>query len=96
MRYVVGKRKRLGLASTFLAERIKPGDEVKVYVQKAHGLAAARSQKPIIMIGPGTGVAPFRAFPHIAALPVRPAKTGCSSAISAATAISSMPTNSTR
>ena len=39
VRYVVGKRKRLGLASTFLAERIKPGDEVKVYVQKAHGFA---------------------------------------------------------
>ncbi len=39
VRYVVGKRKRLGLASTFLAERIQPGDEVKVYVQKAHGFA---------------------------------------------------------
>src|SRR3979411_2929372 len=36
VRYVVGKRKRLGLASTFLAERIKPGDQLKVYVQKAH------------------------------------------------------------
>src|SRR5437660_10397298 len=35
VRYVVGKRKRLGLASTFLAERITPGDELKVYVQKA-------------------------------------------------------------
>src|SRR5712672_4254364 len=39
VRYVVGKRKRLGLASTFLAERIKPGDPVKVYVQKAQGFA---------------------------------------------------------
>ena len=63
VRYVVGKRKRLGLASTFLAERIKPGDEVKVYVQKAHGFALPQDPKtPIIMIGPGTGVAPFRAF----------------------------------
>jgi sulfite reductase (NADPH) flavoprotein alpha-component len=63
VRYVIGKRKRLGLASTFLAERIKPGDEVKVYVQKAHGFALPRDPNtPIIMIGPGTGIAPFRAF----------------------------------
>ncbi|WP_291861672.1 sulfite reductase subunit alpha [Bradyrhizobium sp.] len=63
VRYVVGKRKRLGLASTFLAERINPGDEVRVYVQKAHGFALPQDPKvPIIMVGPGTGVAPFRAF----------------------------------
>jgi sulfite reductase (NADPH) flavoprotein alpha-component len=63
VRYVIGKRKRLGLASTFLAERINPGDELKVYVQKAHGFALPADPKtPIIMIGPGTGVAPFRAF----------------------------------
>jgi sulfite reductase (NADPH) flavoprotein alpha-component len=65
VRYVIGKRKRLGLASTFLAERIQPGDEVKVYVQKAHGFALPDDPKtPIIMIGPGTGIAPFRAFLH--------------------------------
>ncbi|THD45909.1 MAG: sulfite reductase subunit alpha [Bradyrhizobium sp.] len=63
VRYVVGKRKRLGLASTFLAERIQPGDPVQVYVQKAHGFALPQDPKvPIIMIGPGTGIAPFRAF----------------------------------
>jgi sulfite reductase (NADPH) flavoprotein alpha-component len=65
VRYVIGKRKRFGLASTFLAERINPGDPVKVYVQKAHGFALPQDPKtPIIMIGPGTGIAPFRAFLH--------------------------------
>jgi sulfite reductase (NADPH) flavoprotein alpha-component len=65
VRYVIGKRKRLGLASTFLAERIQTSDQVKVYVQKAHGFALPRdSATPIIMIGPGTGIAPFRAFLH--------------------------------
>ena len=65
VRYVVNKRRRLGLASTFLAERINPGDELKVYVHKAHGFALPQDPKlPIIMIGPGTGIAPFRAFLH--------------------------------
>ncbi|MGD9544291.1 MAG: sulfite reductase subunit alpha [Methylocystis sp.] len=63
VRYAVGKRKRLGVASTFLAERIAPGDGVSVYVQVAHGFALPDNPAtPIIMIGPGTGVAPFRAF----------------------------------
>jgi sulfite reductase (NADPH) flavoprotein alpha-component len=63
VRYVIGKRKRLGLASTFLAERIKEGEKLKVYVQKAHGFALPSDPKtPIIMVGPGTGIAPFRAF----------------------------------
>jgi len=65
VRYVIGKRKRLGLASTFLAERIQPGDQVKIYIQKAHGFALPQDPNTaIIMIGPGTGIAPFRAFLH--------------------------------
>ena len=65
VRYAIGKRQRLGVASTFLGERIAPGTPIKAYVQKAHafGLPADPSV-PIIMIGPGTGVAPFRAFLH--------------------------------
>ena len=63
VRYDVGDRRRHGVASTFLAERISPGDEIRVYVQKANDFALpADHSKPIVMIGPGTGVAPFRAF----------------------------------
>ncbi|MBH5373315.1 sulfite reductase subunit alpha [Bradyrhizobium glycinis] len=63
VRYVIGKRKRLGVASTFLGERIKEGEKLKVYVQKAHNFGLPQDPKtPIIMVGPGTGIAPFRAF----------------------------------
>jgi sulfite reductase (NADPH) flavoprotein alpha-component len=63
VRYQVDKRTRLGVASTFLAGRVAPGDKIRVYVQKAqHFALPADSNKAIIMIGPGTGMAPFRAF----------------------------------
>lgn len=63
VRYAIGSRARLGVASTFLAERIDSGTDVKVYVQKAQHFSLPKDPaKPIIMIGPGTGIAPFRAF----------------------------------
>jgi sulfite reductase (NADPH) flavoprotein alpha-component len=54
-----------GVASTFLGERVRPGQKVRVFVQPSHGFALpADGNTPIIMVGPGTGVAPFRAFLH--------------------------------
>jgi len=65
VRYQIGKRARLGVASTFLSDRISPNDPVKVYVQRAEHFGLPKDPNtPIIMIGPGTGVAPFRAFLH--------------------------------
>jgi len=63
VRYQVNKRMRLGVASTFLAGRASPGHKIRVYVQKAQHFALPTNPgKPIIMVGPGTGLAPFRAF----------------------------------
>jgi sulfite reductase (NADPH) flavoprotein alpha-component len=65
VRYSVGRRKRSGVASTFFAERVAPGARVRVYVQKSQGFGLpADPAVPIVMIGPGTGIAPFRAFLH--------------------------------
>jgi sulfite reductase (NADPH) flavoprotein alpha-component len=65
VRYRVGKRERLGVGSTFLADRLPIGTHVQAYLQKAHAFALPSDPSvPIIMIGPGTGVAPFRAFLH--------------------------------
>jgi sulfite reductase (NADPH) flavoprotein alpha-component len=65
VRYKIGKRARTGVASTYLAERIDDGAPIEVYVQKAHAFGLpADPTIPVIMIGPGTGVAPFRAFLH--------------------------------
>jgi sulfite reductase (NADPH) flavoprotein alpha-component len=56
-------RDRKGVASTYLAERVAAGGEVPVFVQKTRDFRLpADPATPCIMIGPGTGVAPFRAF----------------------------------
>jgi sulfite reductase (NADPH) flavoprotein alpha-component len=63
VRYRIAGRPRAGVASTYLADRIAPGEQLPVYVQKAHGFALPEdTTKPIVMVGPGTGIAPFRAF----------------------------------
>ncbi len=63
VRYFIDDRLRHGVASSFLAERAQEGEVLKGYIQKAHGFALPpQGETPVIMIGPGTGVAPFRAF----------------------------------
>ncbi len=52
-----------GVASNFLGVRSLPGDPVRVFVQPAHRFRLPEDPSTsMIMIGPGTGVAPFRAF----------------------------------
>lgn len=65
VRYDHQGRTRLGVCSTFLGGRVAPGTRMKAYVQKAHGFGLpADAAQPVIMVGPGTGIAPFRAFLH--------------------------------
>lgn len=63
VRYETHGRKRKGVASTQVAERLQPGDTLPVYIQKNQNFRLPQNpDTPIIMVGPGTGVAPFRAF----------------------------------
>ena len=65
VRYRSHSRDRGGVCSTLFADRTSPGETLPVYIQpnKRFRLPADASA-PIIMIGPGTGIAPFRAFLH--------------------------------
>jgi len=55
-------RARKGVASTFLADRAPADAPIQIYAQTSHGFHLAPDDAPIVMIGPGTGIAPFRAF----------------------------------
>jgi sulfite reductase (NADPH) flavoprotein alpha-component len=55
--------KRGGVASTYLADRCRVGDKVRIYVKpNRHFRLPEDGARPIVMIGAGTGVAPYRAF----------------------------------
>jgi len=63
VRYESNGRQRKGVASTFLAERATPETPIPVFVHTAKGFRLPEDgDTPIIMVGPGTGIAPFRAY----------------------------------
>jgi sulfite reductase (NADPH) flavoprotein alpha-component len=63
LRYESHGRRRKGVASTYLADRVDDRACVKVFVQPSHGFRLPKNgDAPMIMVGPGTGIAPFRAF----------------------------------
>jgi sulfite reductase (NADPH) flavoprotein alpha-component len=63
VRYDSHGRARKGICSTFLADRCAADTPVPVFIQTSHGFRLpADGGVPVIMCGPGTGIAPFRAF----------------------------------
>ncbi|WP_312470920.1 assimilatory sulfite reductase (NADPH) flavoprotein subunit [Neobacillus sp.] len=63
VRYDAHGRERKGVCSIFAAESLNPGDTLPVYIQHNENFKLPQNPNtPIIMIGPGTGVAPFRSF----------------------------------
>lgn len=63
VRYDIEGRARAGGASSFLADRVEEEGDVRVFIEHNDNFRLpSNPQTPVIMIGPGTGIAPFRAF----------------------------------
>lgn len=62
IRYDAFGSRHWGAASTHLVDRLEEGDKVSVFVERNSRFRLPAADVPVVMIGPGTGVAPFRAF----------------------------------
>ncbi len=62
VRYEAFGRPRTGVASGYIADRVAKGDKVRVKLKANKHFRLPEADRDIIMVGPGTGVAPFRAF----------------------------------
>ncbi|HLH90008.1 MAG TPA: flavodoxin domain-containing protein [Xanthobacteraceae bacterium] len=62
VRYASHGRERKGVASSYVADQLRRGDRVRVKLRPNKHFALPASDRDIIMVGPGTGIAPFRAF----------------------------------
>ncbi|EGT5652008.1 NADPH-dependent assimilatory sulfite reductase flavoprotein subunit [Cronobacter sakazakii] len=63
VRFDIKGRARAGGASSYLADRLEEDSEVRVFIEHNDNFRLpATPETPVIMIGPGTGIAPFRAF----------------------------------
>lgn len=61
--YSTDGRARYGAATRYLTHQLQPGDSVACFIEhNDHFRLPDDPEKPVIMIGPGTGIAPFRAF----------------------------------
>lgn len=64
VRYEAHGRERSGVCSTFLADRMQAGGAARIFVHENNAFRPPADDVPLIMIGPGTGIAPFRGFLH--------------------------------
>ena len=62
VRYESAGRLRKGVCSTYLADRVTPDTPVRVFLHSNPGFRPPPPDTPLVMVGPGTGIAPFRAF----------------------------------
>jgi sulfite reductase (NADPH) flavoprotein alpha-component len=63
VRFTTNRRERVGVCTTYLADRVTVGSSpVPVFVSHSHFGPPEDGSKDAIMVGPGTGIAPFRAF----------------------------------
>ncbi|ULQ53824.1 assimilatory sulfite reductase (NADPH) flavoprotein subunit [Flavihumibacter fluvii] len=63
VKYQHKNRIHRGVASNYIADILEPGKEIKLFIESNESFRLPESQgTPVIMVGPGTGIAPFRAF----------------------------------